>query len=495
LAHSSKYNAKKDTTMVRMNFSLRAKLIALLSGSLAVAVLIGLVGAVSLHFTNLSLGTVYNDRVIPLKQLKLVSDDYAVLIIDAVNKANAGVMTGPEALESLHSARERIQSTWKEYRSTYLTPEEQALAQEADRLFAVVDPILEELESDLRKNGTSRQGTLAHFDGPLYATIDPLSAKIQELVDLQLRVAAEEYAASVDRFAMVKWAMGLSLGLGFLTLLLVGGYLIRNLDQTLTHAVAELREGAEQLAATSSHLSESNQAIAHAASEQAGTQESISQAQQEIRALSEQNASRARSCAVSMEEVIREFVKAVQNAEAVSAAMKRIDESGKEMQAIMNLIDDIAFQTNILSLNASIEAARAGEHGRGFSVVATEVRNLAQRSAEASKTTSTIIEQSALLSSNGNLKVQELAETVNSVSRLAEQTRRELDTISAASGKQKEGVLKVAVAMNQLDQVAQSNAASAEEGAAASEELQAQFYALLGVVAGLEALMDGKAAA
>lgn len=437
----------------------------------------------------------YNDRVIPLKQLKRVSDDDAVLIIDAVNKANAGVMTGPEALESLKAARERIESTWKEYRSTYLTPEEKQLAEEADRLFVVVDPVLDALELDLRKNGASRQGTLAHFDGPLYTTIDPLTAKIQELVDLQLRVAAEEYAASVERFETVKWAMGLSLGLGFLTLLVTGGYLIRSLIRTLTQAVAELREGAEQLAATSSHLSQSNQAIAHAASEQAGTLESISQAQHEIGDLSEQNTNRARTCAVSMEEVIREFVKAVRNADAVSDAMRRIDESGKEMQAIMRLIDDIAFQTNILSLNASIEAARAGEHGLGFSVVATEVRNLAQRSAEASRTTSAIIEQSALLSGDGNRKARELAETVSSVSRLAEQTRRELNTISAASGQQKDGVLKVAVAMKQLDQVAQSNAASAEEGAAASEELQAQFYALLEVVAGLETLMDGKASA
>lgn len=481
--------------MLRMNFTLRAKLIALLGSSLAVATLIGLVGAVSLYYTNLSLGTVYNDRVIPLKQLKLVSDDYAVLIIDAVNKANGGVMTGAEALASVRSARTRIRSTWNEYRATFLTPDEKQLAEEADELFGVVDPILDTLEADLAKNAGDRKGTLAHFDGPLYTTIDPLSAKIQELVDLQLRVAAEEYAAGIDRFAKVKWAMGLALGLGFLTLLVAGGYLIHHLNQTLSHAVAELREGAEQLAATSSHLSDSNQAIAHASSEQAGTQESISQAQQEIRALSEQNASHAKSCATSMEEVIGEFVKAVRNADAVSEAMKRIDESGKKMRAIMSLIDDIAFQTNILSLNASIEAARAGDHGRGFAVVATEVRNLARRSAEASETTSAIIEQSAILSSDGNRKVQELAETVNRVSRLAEQTRQELDAISAASGKQKEGVLKVAVAMNQLDQVAQSNAASAEEGAAASEELQAQFYALLGVVAGLETLMDGKAAA
>jgi hypothetical protein len=471
--------------------SLKTKLLALLGGSLALALLIGITGIISLRVNHASLETVYVDRVIPLQQLKSVSDDYAVLIIDAVNKANAGIMTSQEALESIRTARTRIAKTWTAYRNTYHTPEEMELSRQADAQFQTLEPLLNDLERQLASGGENRKSLLDAFDGPLYATMDPLTGKIQELVDLQLKVAEEEYVNGGKTYKSVSWGVGLAMGVGSTILMLAGGALTRHTHHALRHAIRELRAGAGQLSATADHLSQANQLIAQGASEQSGALEEIARTQQDATELTKENSGRAQVCAASIDGVLGSFSEAAENATDVSRLMSDIDASGKQMKAIMQMVEDIAFQTNILSLNASVEAARAGEHGRGFSVVADEVRSLALRSAEAAKKTSTIIEESARRSGEGTRKVHTLGGHMEQASRLAAQTKTEVRAIAAASAQQSQGAVAVTTAMHQLDQVAQSNAAAAEEGASASEELQAQFHSLLNVVGGLEAVMEG----
>jgi hypothetical protein len=471
--------------------SLRVKLTLLLGGALALAFTIGAAGIISLHLNHQSLETVYSDRVVPLEQLKSVSDDYAVLIIDAVNKANAGIMTAPEALTSIRRARARIRETWQNYLATWHTPEEEALARAAAERFHTLEPVLNNLEQDLERGPAAREGTLGRFDGPLYTLMDPVSEKIHELVDLQLRVAAEEYAAGGRTYSNVTWGVGLAMGAGGLLMLIAGGALVRHTNQSLEAIVRELREGAGQLSATADHLSQANTMIAQGASEQAGAQQEISSTQHEASSLAEQNSERARACVSSMGAVGDAFSRATQSVEEVSSVMGAIEESGRQMQTIMRMIEDIAFQTNILSLNASVEAARAGEHGRGFAVVAGEVRSLALRSAEAAKNTSGIIDESARRSADGTRQVRELGASMEQASRLAAQSRSLVEEIAGASQLQSRNAGAISSALRQIEQAAQGNAAAAEQGASASEELQAQFHSLLHVVSGLETMMDG----
>ncbi|MFM8768040.1 MAG: MCP four helix bundle domain-containing protein, partial [Rubrivivax sp.] len=165
----------------------------------------GLMGVQSLNSVHKGLTTVYNDRVVPLKQLKVIADAYAVNVIDAVNKANAGLFTAEEALKAVQAANADIKKEWAAYMATTLTKEEEKLAREAIKLFEPANRDIDKLEAALKALSGKVPGQLNAFNGPLYDTIDPISGKITELIELQLRVAAEVHQASEDTFARALW--------------------------------------------------------------------------------------------------------------------------------------------------------------------------------------------------------------------------------------------------------------------------------------------------
>jgi methyl-accepting chemotaxis protein len=173
-------------------------------------------------------------------------------------------------------------------------------------------------------------------------------------------------------------------------------------------------------------------------------------------------------------------------------AIQKIKSSSDETAKIIKTIDEIAFQTNLLALNAAVEAARAGDAGKGFAVVAEEVRNLAQRSAEAARNTAALIEGSQQNAENG-VNVSKDVESI--LLRIAENTQKlsQLNgEVSSASNEQSKGIDQVNTAMTEMDKVTQSNAANAEECASASEELSAQASELKEMVNQLMQLVGGK---
>jgi methyl-accepting chemotaxis protein len=164
------------------------------------------------------------------------------------------------------------------------------------------------------------------------------------------------------------------------------------------------------------------------------------------------------------------------------SAMAGIGESSSKISRIIRVIDEIAFQTNILALNAAVEAARAGEAGLGFSVVADEVRTLAQRCAQAAKDTATLIEDSIGKADEGKVRVDVVTEAVGKVSRQIVEVKRLVEEVSSGSSDQKKGIELITGSIGQMEQLTQQSASTAEQSAAAAEELNAQAGSLREIV-------------
>jgi len=238
--------------------------------------------------------------------------------------------------------------------------------------------------------------------------------------------------------------------------------------------IGQIKQASEQVSGGSEQVSNGAQTLAQGATEQASSIEELSATIDEISAHVKGNAKHAAEASENVKNVRSEIEISNRHMNEMVAAMSQINDSSSQIGKIIKTIEDIAFQTNILALNAAVEAARAGSAGKGFAVVADEVRNLASKSAEAAKDTTSMIENSMKQVVNGT-KIAD--ETAKSLLRVVESTKAVSDTvekISKASTQQADSISQVTLGVDQISGVVQKNSASAEESAAASEELSNQ---------------------
>ncbi len=262
----------------------------------------------------------------------------------------------------------------------------------------------------------------------------------------------------------------------------------------LNECLSQVALGADQVNSASGEIANGSQSLAQGASQQASALADISASLEEMSASTKQNADNAALGSSLADRSQNSAKKGTDSMIRMGASIAKIKESADATAKIVKTIDDIAFQTNLLALNAAVEAARAGDAGKGFAVVAEEVRNLAQRSAEAAKTTSDLIGESVKNSEAGVKITAEMSAILTEITEGSCQVSELIREIATASKQQSSGIEQVNSAIINLDKLTQETAANSEESASASEELNAQASSLSSAVAEFKLIHQTEAA-
>ncbi len=318
---------------------------------------------------------------------------------------------------------------------------------------------------------------LASVDTEINTTTLELSAIVNQIEPLTDKAASfsQNHSSEIVDLAHKRTNIALAIGsLGIIFGILASILISRSIINPIKRICLDLSHGACQVTDASNMVSNNSQELAHRTNEQAASIEEASSNMEDISSRAKDNATNAAQVAgfaTNAQDISTETSNAMKQ---MINSIELIKQSSDKTATVIKTIDEIAFQTNLLALNAAVEAARAGESGKGFAVVAEEVRSLAMRSAEAARSTSSLIEESNLNANKGVEIVENVAESLEKITSAIDQINSLVINISSAADQQNSSIQTTKSAITGFESITQKNAANAEESAGTSEELSAQ---------------------
>ncbi|MCC2956477.1 methyl-accepting chemotaxis protein [Massilia sp. IC2-477] len=501
------------------HLSIKSRLIFVIAFLAAELVAGAVIGIYNLGIANAEMKGMHDNRVVPLGQLgrvmQLITTNQ-LLVTKAAHLEDAGARSA--LMSEVDANIATVSASWKAYEQTELTDVEAALAAKfVDARKAFLAQGLQPAIAAIRAGDLVQAGQLTA--GAMASGFEPVRTIGGQLIELQQRVAKEEYARSQQKYEMVRLVCLAGLAFGLVMAAVVGWMLVRaivrpieqavqvaaavaagdlsqkievnskdetgrllqalkDMNEALVQIVTRVRGGTDTIATASGQIAAGNLDLSSRTEQQAGSLEETASSMEELTSTVRQNADNARQANVLAASAQQVAGKGGEVVEQVVQTMGAINSSATRIVDIISVIDGIAFQTNILALNAAVEAARAGEQGRGFAVVAGEVRNLAQRSAAAAKEIKALIDDSVQKVHHGSELVDQAGATMTEIVQSVGRVTDIMAEITAASQEQTAGIEQINSAVTQMDQVTQQNAALVEQASAAAQSMQEEAAAL-----------------
>ncbi len=475
------------------NLTLRTKLIFGFSCLAAMLIVGGAIGTFGVHQTEKALVDTNNNRMPGLKALADIKEAQTFARIPERSLLVPEITMNEDLRKRQY---ENIDATWKRIdegsKVFSALPKSEAQAAQWEKTKKSMDiwkrdylQYIDMIKAANREDAANLSNN--KLRDSYYAT----SKDLDELMALNTK-EVKENAANTEHAAATFKILALSgTGIGVVVSLAFGFVFAHMITKPIVRVITGISDGAAQVAAASAQVAASSQSLAEGATQQAASLEETSASVEELSSMTKQNADNAQTAKGMVAEAGKIISNVNKHMDSMSVAIMEAMKSSDETSKIIKTIDEIAFQTNLLALNAAVEAARAGEAGAGFAVVADEVRNLAMRAAEAARNTSGLIESTIKNVKTGYEATQITQEAFRENIEMSNKIAGLIDEIAAASSEQAQGIGQINTAINEMDKVTQSQAATSEESASASEELNAQALGMKGFVSDLNAIITG----
>jgi methyl-accepting chemotaxis protein len=504
------------------NITIKSRLTFVIGFLSLVLILIGGIGLASLRTTNGSLKSLYEERVLPMGRLNLVArnmDSTRIAVAESMYSSMSTVANEMDAIDKRIADENAILDSY--LKSNLSTDEKNLANQFIEARAKYTTEGLKPTIAALRIQDTDKATDI--MKGPMRQSYTQVRSALDAIYKYQSNAAKGEFEGGQNRYAVVRNSSILVMLIGIGVAGFMGIWIIRAITRPLAEAVAvagriasgdlsqkvevlshdeagqlfqALKDMNESLSKTIGHVRESSDVMDQAAREiaagnanlsfrtesQASSLEETASSMEELTSTVKQNADNARQANQLVVSASEHATKGGHVVGQVVDTMGSIKDSSRKISDIIGVIDGIAFQTNILALNAAVEAARAGEQGRGFAVVAAEVRNLAQRSANAAKEIKSLIVDSVEKVDAGSKLVDEAGKTMQEIVSSVKHVADIMGEITAASQEQSSGIEEVNRAITQMDETTQQNAALVEQAAAAAESMLDQAQSLMQAV-------------